>query len=190
MVGQHSTLSAGGVQGRTRRQPPGATNEERGRARFPSTITQSCSRPASNRCRGGQPLEATNKIRGRARFPSTTTQSCSRPAIDDCREAEGGPWVNDKSALLHPRLIARGAQGGPERGARSSMISQACTHAADQPVITTGKACRWKLPIRSAVECGFLLQLRSHAADQPSMTAGKRREDLGSTINPLSYTQD
>ena len=85
MVGQHSTLSAGGVQGRTRRQPPGATNEERGRARFPFTIMQSCSRPASDRCRGGQPLEATNEVRGRARFPSTTTQSRSRPASDNYR---------------------------------------------------------------------------------------------------------
>ena len=174
MVGQHSTLSAGGVQGRTRRQPPGATNEERGRARFPFTIMQSCSRPASDRCRGGQPLEATNEVRGRARFPSTTTQSCSRPARDDCREAGGGPWVSDKSALLHPTLIARGARGGPERGARSSMISQACSHAADQPVITTGEACRWKLPTRSAAERGFLLQLFSHAADTPAMTAGAR----------------
>ena len=174
MVGQHSTLSAGRVQWRTRRQPPGATNEERGRARFPFTIMQSCSRPASDRCRGGQPLEATNEVRGRARLPSTTTQSCIRPARDDCRETRGGPWVSDTSALLHPTLIARGAQGGPERGARSSMISQACSHAADQPVITTGEACRWKLPTRSAAERGFLLQLLSHAADQPAMTAGAR----------------
>ena len=258
MVGQHSTLSAGGVQGRTRRQPPGATNEERGRARFPFTIMQSCSRPASDRCRGGQPLEATNEVRGRARFPSTTTQSCSRPSLDDCREAGGGlwvsdksagrarfpftimqscsrpasdrcrrgqpleathevrgrarfpstatqscsrparddcreagggPWVSDKSALLHPTLIARGARGGPERGARSSMISQACSHAADQPVITTGEACRWKLPTRSAAERGFLLQLFSHAADPPAMTAGARGGDLGLTVHALSYIQ-
>ena len=174
MVGQHSTLSAGGVQARTQRQPPGATNEERGRARFPFTIMQSCSRPASDRCRRGQPLEATHEVRGRARFPSTTTQSCSRPARDDCREAGGGPWVSDKSALLHPTLIARGARGGPERGARSSMISQACSHAADQPVITTGEACRWNLPTRSAAERGFLLQLFSHAADPPAVTAGAR----------------
>ena len=189
MVGQHSTLSAGGVQGRTRRQPPGATNEERGRARFPFTIMQSCSRPASDRCRRGQPLEATHEVRGRARFPSTATQSCSRPALDDCREAGGGPWVSNKSALLHPTLIARGARGGPERGARSSMISQACSHAADQPVITTGEACRWNLPTRSAAERGFLLQLFSHAADPPAVTAGARGGDLGLTVPALSCIQ-
>ena len=69
------------------------------------------------------------------------------------------------------------------------MISQACSHAADQPVITTGKACRWKLPKRSAAERGFLLQLLSHAADQPAMTAGARGGGLGLTVHALSYIQ-
>ena len=162
-------------------QMPAAWSYQRGArsSAISFTIMQSCSRPASDRCRGGQPLETTNEVRGRARLPSTTTQSCIRPARDDCREARGGPWVSDTSALLHPTLIARGARGGPERGARSSMISQACSHAADQPVITTGEACRWKLPTRSAAERGFLLQLFSHAADPPAMTAGARGGTLG-----------
>ena len=161
MVGQHSTLSAGGVQGRTRRQPPGATNEERGRARFPFTIMQSCSRPASDRCRGGQPLEATNEVRGRTRFPSTATQSCSRPSRDDCREAGGGPWVSDKSALLHPTLIARGARGGPERGARSSMISQACSQLQGRPA--AGSYQRGPRP--SAVSFTTIQSRSRHASD-------------------------
>ena len=50
----HSTLISGGARGRTRTrcQPPVATNEVRGRAQFPSTSLQSCSRPARQGRRG------------------------------------------------------------------------------------------------------------------------------------------
>ena len=122
MVGQRSTLIAGGVQGRTKRQPSGATNEERGRARLPDEYA--AAQPTSERSlQGGQPLQATDMLNHRTQFRSGTTQSHSRPARNDCREVGAGPWVRDMCALLHPTLIARGAQGRTDRGARSSEIS-------------------------------------------------------------------
>ena len=122
--------------------PLEATNEVRGRARFPSTTIQSRSRPASDDCRGArwgpwvnstcallhstlisrgargrtrtrcQPPVATNEVRGRAQFPSTSLQSCSRPA----RQGRRGDQT----------LAARSYQ----QGARSSFLLQVPSHVA------------------------------------------------------------
>ena len=107
---------------------PWVSDKSAGRARFPFTIKQSCSRPASDRCRRGQPLEATHEVRGRARFPSTTTQSRSRPATDNYKGGlplESTNEVRGRARFPFTTIQSRSRPASGEcRGARGGTLGE------------------------------------------------------------------